>query len=257
MPLTIISEILGVPPADREKFRRWTKTVIALTASPNVMLLGFPQLFAILRYLRHSFKAHREHPQDDLISALVRVEEAGDQLTEDELLAMVFILLVAGHETTVNLIGSGTLALLENPDQFALLRQKPELIKNAIEELLRYVNPVEQATQRFAWEDVTLHGVTIPKGEMVLAVIASANRDEQQFDHADQLDITRQDNKHLAFGQGVHFCIGAPLARLEGQIAINALVQRLPTLRLKAAPETLRWRAGLTVRGLEALPVWL
>src|SRR4029453_13218428 len=155
LPLTIISEILGVPPADRNKFRRWTKTFIALTASPNVMLLGFPQLFAMMRYLRRSFRTRREHPQDDLISALVQAEEGGDQLTEDELLANVLVLLVAGHETTVNLIGTGTLALLENSDQFALLRQKPELIKNAIEELLRYVSPVEQAIQRYARENVT------------------------------------------------------------------------------------------------------
>lgn len=155
----------------------------------------------------------------------------------------------------MDLIGSGALALLENPDQMRLLRQKPELSKNAIEELLRFVSHVEQATERYACEDVTLHGITIPKGAMVLAVIASANRDEQQFAEPDRLDITRETPKHLAFGQGAHYCVGAPLARLEGQIAIATLVRRMPDLRLTQAPHTLRWRPGLTVRGLEALPV--
>jgi cytochrome P450 PksS len=246
---------LGVSEKDRQKFHRWTKAFIELTASNNALLWGLPNLVAMMGYLKRIFKERRADPREDLITALVQVEEAGDHLTEDEMLAMVFVLLVAGHETTVNLIGSGALALLENPDQRRLLRQKPELIKNAIEELLRYVSPVEQATERYAREDVTLHGITIPKGEMVLAVIASANRDEQQFSDPDRLDITRDNVKHLAFGQGAHYCVGAPLARLEGQIAIQTLVERLPNLELATAPQTLRWRPGLTVRGLEALPV--
>ncbi len=254
IPLTIISEIMGVGQADAEKFHRWMKSILALTSAPNP-LLGIPNLWAIQRFLRRTIKDRRIDPHDDLITALVQAEEAGDKLSEDELLAMLLILLVAGYETTINLIGNGTLALLENPDQMALLHQKPELIKNAIEELLRYVSPVEQATERYAREDITLHDVTIPKGEMVLAVLASANRDEQQFENPDKLDITRENIKHVAFGQGVHYCVGAPLARLEGQIAINLLVQRLPNLRLNTAPEALRWRPTLTVRGLEALPV--
>jgi cytochrome P450 PksS len=209
----------------------------------------------MMGYLKRIFKERRADPHDDLITALVQAEEDGQRLTEDELLAMVFVLLIAGHETTVNLIGSGALALLEHPDQMRLLRQKPELIKNAIEELLRFVSPVEQATERYAREDVTLHGIAIPKGEMVLAVIASANRDEHQFADPDRLDITRENVKHLAFGQGAHYCVGAPLARLEGQIALQTLVERMPNLGLATAPQTLRWRPGLTVRGLEALPV--
>jgi cytochrome P450 PksS len=136
-----------------------------------------------------------------------------------------------------------------------LLRQQPELIKSAIEELVRYVSPVEQATERWAVEDYTLHGVTIPKGGQVLAVLASANRDEAHFENPDRLDITRQENKHISFGLGVHYCVGAPLARLEGQVAINALVQRLPNLHLATRPDALKWRPGMTVRGLEALPV--
>jgi cytochrome P450 PksS len=165
------------------------------------------------------------------------------------------LLLVAGHETTVNLIGNGTLALLEHPDQMEKLRQDPGLIKPAVEELLRFASPVEAATERFAQEDVTVTGVTIRKGETVFAVIASANRDERQFANPDKLDLLREPNKHLSFGQGVHFCLGASLARLEGQLAINTLLRRAVGLRLAVAPTALRWRRGLVLRGLEALPV--
>jgi cytochrome P450 len=255
IPLTVIAEILGIPEGDRMKFHRWTKAVVELTARQHALLWGLLPLVSMVSYLKRIFKRRRADPRDDLITALVQAEEAGDRLTEDELLAMVFVLLVAGHETTVNLIGSGALALLENPEEMRLLRRKPDSIKTAIEELLRYVNPVEQATQRYAREDVTLHGITIPKGEMVLAVIASANRDASQFADPDRLDLTRENNKHLAFGQGIHYCVGAPLARLEGQIAIQTLVERMPDLGLAKAPDALRWRPGLTVRGLEALPV--
>ena len=171
-------------------------------------------------------------PRDDLLTALLQAEEAGDQMNEDELLAMVFVLLIAGHETTVNLIGSGTLALLQHPDELARLRQEPTLIRPAIEELLRFVSPVETATERYAVTDLTLAGVAIQRGELVLAALASANRDEQVFAQADILDITRAKNKHLAFGQGSHYCLGAPLARMEGAIAINLLAQRLPDLHL-------------------------
>ena len=168
---------------------------------------------------------------------------------------MIFLLLVAGHETTVNLIGSGVLALLEHPDQLRKLRHEPEIIKSAVEELLRFVCPVEMATERYAREDITIAGTTIPRGELVLAVIGSANRDAKYFANSDLLDITRMNNKHLAFGQGVHYCLGAPLARLEGQIAIGALVQRMPNLQLSVAPDQLRWRGAFVLRGLEALPV--
>jgi cytochrome P450 PksS len=208
-----------------------------------------------LRYTRKLIKARRAQPRDDLVSALIRAEEAGRQLSEDELVAMVVLLLVAGHETTVNLIGNGTLALLEHPDQLEKLRDDPSLIRPAVEELLRFGSPVEAATERFAREDVTIAGVTIPRGEMVLAVIASANRDERQFANPDKLDITREPNRHLAFGLGAHFCLGAALARMEGQIAIGTLLRRAPGLRLAVEPGALRWRPGLVLRGLKALPV--
>jgi cytochrome P450 len=255
IPLTIISDLLGIAAKDREQFHRWTKTLINMSAAQHAQLLLLPQLLSMMRYLRRLFKQRQMDPRDDMITALGAAEIDGRRLTGDELMAMVFVLLLAGHETTVNLIGSGALALLQNPDQLRLLRQQPELNKSAIEELLRYVNPVEEATERYAREDVTLHGVTIPKGGMVLAVLASANRDEQVFSEPDRLDLARENNKHLAFGLGVHYCVGAPLARLEGQIAIQTLAARLPNLRLAVAPQTLRWRPGLTVRGLEALPV--
>ena len=155
----------------------------------------------------------------------MQAEEAGEQLSEDELVAMVFLLLVAGHETTVNLIGNGTLALLEHPDQMERLRADPTLLKPAVEELLRYASPLETATERYAREDVTVAGVTIPRGALVFAALASANRDERQFPDPDALDIAREPNRHLSFGLGPHFCLGAPLARLEGQVAIGTLLR--------------------------------
>ena len=254
VPLTIIAELLGVPTDDRHKFRRWSNRLVSVSSSRD-LLWAIPYGWAFMRYLRQLFERRRADPRDDLVTALVRAEEAGDTLSEDELLAMVFLLLVAGHETTVNLIASGTLALLQHPDQMARLRDDPSLIKSAVEELLRYTSPVEMATERFAREDVTIAGTTIPRGEVVLAVIGSANRDERQFENPDILDLTRDPNRHLAFGQGGHYCLGAPLARLEGQIAITTLLHRMPRLRLAAAPESLRWRRGLFLRGLEKLPL--
>jgi len=170
---------------------------------------------------------------------------------------MVFLLLVAGHETTVNLIGSGVLALLEHSDQMEKLRRDPSLIKPAVEELLRFTAPVFMSTERYAREDVIIHGVTIPRGEMTFGVIGSANRDESVFEKPNTLDITREPNKHLSFGQGIHFCLGAPLARLEAQIAINTLLLRVTDLRLKGTLESLQWRPSMILRGLDALPVVL
>jgi cytochrome P450 PksS len=203
-------------------------------------------------------EGRRISPEDDLISALIRAEEEGDKLSQDELLAMAFLLLVAGHETTVNLIASGALALIEHPEQLEELRADPQLIKPAVEELLRYTSPVEIATERYARQDLEVAGTDIPRGELVLAVLGSANRDEGYFDEPDALHLGRDPNKHLAFGRGgVHHCLGAPLARMEGQIAITALLQRFPDLRLATNPESLHWHRGLFLRGLEKLPVEL
>src|SRR5262245_34008685 len=255
LPTTIIAEMLGVPVADRGRFHRWSSAIVSASSSTWMLLSAVLNARALIGYIRQIIKRRRADPQDDLVSALARAREAGEALSEEELLAMIFLLLVAGHETTVNLIGNGTLALLEHPDQMEILRSDPGLIKPAVEEFLRYGSPVELATERYAREDVTLAGVTIPRGGMVFAVIGSANRDERQFPHPDALDIRREPNRHLSFGLGTHFCLGAPLARLEGQIAIGTLLRRFPQLRLAVAPGELRWRGGLLLRGLQSLPV--
>jgi cytochrome P450 PksS len=254
LPATVIAEMLGVPVEDRHKFHRWSNAMMTISSTWQ-LLKAIPQVMAFIRYNRKNIQIRRGAPRGDLVSALTRAEEAGDTLSEDEVVAMVGLLLVAGHETTVNLIGNGMLALLEHPDQMEKLRNDPALIKSAVEEFLRYSSPVEMATERFAREDVTIAGVTIRRGDMVFAVIASANRDERQFPNPDTLDIAREPNKHLAFGLGNHFCLGAPLARLEGEIAINTLIRRFSDLRIEVPTSSLRWRSGLLLRGLESFPV--
>jgi cytochrome P450 PksS len=254
LPMTIITEILGVPIQDRDKFHKWSKVIVAVDQF-NANWRVIPAIWMFNRYLRRFFKARRNDLRDDLVSALIQTEDAGDRLSEDELLAMVFLLLVAGHETTVNLIASGTLELLRHQDQMEKLRSDPTLIKSAVEELLRYTAPVFMSTERYAREDVTIQGVTISRGEMTLGVIGSANRDETVFENPDILDIEREPNKNFSFGHGIHYCLGAALARLEAQIAINTLLKRMPKLRLKGSPESLRWRRSLILRGLDALPV--
>jgi cytochrome P450 PksS len=257
IPTTIIAEMLGVPAGDRHRFHRWSEVIVATSPSGLGMAKAIPSVFFFLRYIRRLVRARRAEPRDDLVSALAQAEEAGDQLSEDELLAMIFLLLVAGHETTVNLIGNGALALMKHPGQMERLRGDPSLAKSAVEELLRYESPLATATERFAREDIPIGGVVIPRGEMVYAVLASANRDPRQFPDPDTLDVAREPNRHLAFGLGIHYCLGAPLARLEGEIAITALLRRAPGLRLSVQPGELRWRRGLVLRGLESLPVIL
>ena len=253
IPATIIAEMLGVPPSDRHRFHRWSRVIVASNPSGWSMVRAIPSAIAFLRYIRKLVQARRSSPRDDLVTALVQAEEEGARLDEDELVSMIFLLLIAGHETTVNLIGNGMFALLRHPDQMKRLRDEPGMIKIAVEELLRFDGPLETATERYAREDVEVAGTVIRRGELVYAVLASANRDERQFTDPDRLDLSREPNKHLAFGLGVHYCLGAPLARLEGQIAIGALVSRLPNIRLTRRP--LRWRRGLVLRGLDALPV--
>jgi cytochrome P450 PksS len=256
LPVTVIAEILGIPHEDQHKFHRWSNAMLASTAGGKMAhLLVVPNLLAFMSYIRRLIKLRRADPQDDLTSALIQAQEAGDQLSEDEMVGMIFLLLVAGHETTVNLIGNGMLALLENRDQLEKLQHDPSLIKSGVEELLRYYSPVDWADERYAREDITLHSVTIRRGEMVFGLIGSANRDESQFPNPDTLDITREPNRHLAFGQGIHYCLGAPLARMEGQIAVNTLLHRMPDVRLAAAADKIHWRKGIMLRGLDALPV--
>jgi cytochrome P450 len=210
----------------------------------------------MLHYTRSLLELKRREPKDDLLSALVAVRDGEDRLTEDELTSMVFLLLIAGQETTVNLIANGSLALLTHPDQLERLRADPALIPSAVEELLRYESPV-QAAMRYATEDVRIAGVTIPAGSSVIVSLLGANRDPQRFAQADQLDLSRRDNPQVAFGYGIHHCLGAPLARLEGGIAIRSLLARYPDVRLDVPPETLDWRVSLIMHGLTELPVRL
>ncbi|MGH9746386.1 MAG: cytochrome P450 family protein [Candidatus Acidiferrales bacterium] len=255
LPTTIIAEMLGVDPRDRHKFHRWSSAVLNSTSSKWGMMKAVPQVWSFMKYIRREIRKRRTEPHDDLITLLVQAEEAGDRLSEDELLAMIFLLLFAGHETTVNLIGNGTLALLENPAELDRLRREPALMKSAVEELLRFQGPLDTATERFASEDLPIAGVTISRGALVFAAVASANRDDRQFQNPDSLDLGRENNKHVAFGLGVHYCVGAPLARLEGEIAFATLLRRARDLRLAVPRAKLRWRPGLILRGLESLPV--
>jgi len=259
LPLTIIGEMMGVSSVDRMKFRRYmgnTITDISFSDPVNA-LLKIRNAFGLNNFLKTLIADRRRAPKDDLASALVQASEGGDRLSEDELVAMLFLILFAGHETTVNLIGSGTLALLQQPDQFAKLKANPALMDSTIEELLRYCNPVQHIAIRYALEDVVVGGVTIPKHDSILLGIAAANRDETIFENADQIDITRSPNRHIAFGFGVHYCLGAPLARLEAANAFTVLFNRFPNLQLAAPVESLKWRGAPSLRGLVQMPVRL
>jgi cytochrome P450 len=237
LPSTVIAELLGVPVEDQNKFRAWANILAPGEPSPDRLQQIAPAMQAFFAYFAAMFAQRRAHPTEDLISKLMEVEEAGDKLSERELFSMLYVLLIAGHDPPVYLIGNGMLALLQYPDQLEHLKQSPELISSAIEELLRYVSPVETSTMRFAREDVEIGGVVIGKGEQVLVVIASANHDERRFADPERLDLTRGNNRHVAFGRGIHHCLGTRLARLEGQIAISTLLRRMPNLQLAVAPE--------------------
>lgn len=257
LPVTVIAELLGVPTTMREQFRRWSDglaTFIGGSSAPEMQTFMHAQrcVLELSDYLRGEIAARRQQPRADLLTALVQAEAAGDRLSSEELIANAILLLVAGHETTTNLIGNGMLALLRHPDQHRRLVEQPELIGSAVEELLRYDSPV-QATSRIMADDLELDGQRIRRGQHVTLLIGAANRDPAQFPDPDRLDITRQPNRHLSFAHGPHFCLGAPLARLEAQIAIGRLLQRLPTLQL--ATDRLVWRDNFTLRGLTALPL--
>jgi cytochrome P450 len=257
LPVIVICEMLGVPVEDHETFTQWGLDVargldaIMLPPDSEVARRSATARHELTEYFRSLIARRRASPRADLLSALIAAEEAGDKLSEHELLATSILLLVAGHETTVNLIGNGTLALLRHPDQLRRLREHPELIGTAVEELLRFDGPV-QRTARIPSEDVTFGGRTIGKGELVMPFIGAADRDPAQFPDPDRLDLGRTENRHLAFGWGIHFCLGAPLARVEGQIAISTLVQRFPELAAGGEPEH---RQSLTLRGLKSFHV--
>ncbi|GAA2674254.1 cytochrome P450 [Streptomyces lunalinharesii] len=253
LPITVICELLGVPAEDRDDFRRWTSILVSEDEALRPQLQDtFAQLNAYLTDLvRHKHVA----PDDGLLSALVSVAEDGDSLDDDEVVWMAFLLLVAGHETTENLIGNGMLALLSNPEQLAALRADESLLPSAVEEMLRFEGPVETTTWRFTTGPVEIGAVTIPADQTVVVVLASANRDPSRFADPGRFDISREDNQHVAFGHGIHYCLGAPLARLEGQIAIASVLRRLPDVQLAVDEGDLAWRLGIVMRGLHHLPV--
>lgn len=256
LPIIVISEILGVPTEDQDKFRVWSNSIIgASNQEMNEQVVQHMNEF--IAYLKDWFAKVREQPGDDMISQLVIAENQGDRLSEQELYGVVTLMIIAGHETTVNLIGNGVLALLEHPEQRKLLQEQPELIHGAIEEMLRYNGPVEFSTSRWAAEDMDFHGVHIKKGDLVVIALNSANRDASQFENPDIFDITREKSQHLAFGKGIHLCLGAPLARLEGEIAINTLLRRYPNFELQRDIDELEWRPGMIVRGVKEIPISL
>lgn len=256
LPLIVIAELLGVPPEMRAQFRAWSAPLAATldpTATPEQMRATMIAYKEIDDYFTGVVEERRKAPGRDLVSRLIAAHDQGDKLETHEMLATCRLLLVAGHETTVNLIGNGILALLRQPEQRQLLVERPELLANAVEELLRYDSPV-QMTARIALEEAELGGHTIKPAQQVVTLLGAANRDPRQFDDPDQLDLARKNaSTHLAFAHGIHYCLGAPLARLEGQIAISTLLRRLPQMRL--AGEGLAFRGNLTLRGLTRLPV--
>ncbi len=255
LPITVISEMLGIPASDRQKFRTWTQVMVNTGEQSQQEAIMASSMAEFVHYIRTFVDEKRAHPSNDMTSNLVQAEENGDMLSENELISMIFLLIVAGHETTVNLIGNGSLALLQHPDQWRQLQHDPSLIPSAIEELLRYTAPVNLSDERWASEDISIHGQVIHKGEIVYASLISANTDPQQFHDPEMLDVTRRENQHLAFGKGIHYCLGAPLARLEGQIAFATLIKRLPDLRLATDPAQLTWNNNPMLRGLRSLPV--
>lgn len=260
LPVTVICELLGVPARDRDSFKEWSHAMLSSVSAEGEFRTAASAMYY---YFTRLLEQKRTAPSDDLVSALIAARDAGDSaeggdsLDERELIAMLFLLLVAGHETTTNLIASGTLALLTYPAELSRLRADPSLLPGAVEELLRYANPLNHATERFTLEPVQIGGVTIPAREWVLCVTSSANRDPGRFTDPDRLDVGRDAGGHVGFGHGIHYCLGAPLARLEGEVAFGALLSRFPALSLAAEPSMLRWRPSSLIHGLETLPVRL
>jgi len=255
LPVKVICEMLGVPEEDHHRFHAWSADLVVTLdpmVPPDVMARAMVAGEAFDVYFADLIAKRRRDPKDDLLSALIAAEEEGGRLSEEELLTQLVLLLVAGHETTVNLISNGMLALLRHPDELGRLRADPGLIKTGVEELLRYYPPV-QLTGRIPLEDTEIGGVNVRRGQQVVALVGAANRDPAQFDHPDRLDLSREPNRHIAFGGGIHRCLGAALARAEGQVAIGALVRR--TASIDALTDEPVWKETITLRGLATLPV--
>jgi len=256
LPFTVICELIGVPEIDREAFRGWSNTMVAGPAAPPDQM--YQAVAATAEYVADLIGRKRAEPDDALLSSLIQASDAGEGLTSDELSSLIFLLLLAGHETTVNLIGNAVYVLLQRPAWAASLRDDPSLVPGAIEEILRYESPVKSSTLRLTTEPVTYGDITIPAGEVVIISLLSANRDGDAFTAADEFDPARSDaGGHVAFGHGIHYCLGAPLARLEGQIAVSTLLRRFPEMRAAVALDQLEWRPGLLMHGVTHLPVTL
>jgi len=257
LPATVISDMIGIPPGDRDQFRKWSGDLMDFHGAtsltiPDLVGQASRSMEALTRYFVERIQMLRREPDGSLLSALVAVEEQGDMLSEEELVGICNLLFVAGHETTMNLIANGTLLLLRHPDQLQMLRDAPDLIASAVEEVLRHESPVKRQS-RLALEDVEIGGKLVREGQYVMNMLPAANRDPARFPDPARFDISRTDNRHVAFGSGIHFCLGAFLARVEGQIALGTLFDRFPALRL--ASDRLEWRENMAIRGLKALPL--
>lgn len=256
-PVTVISDLLGIPQEDREQIKGWTENLLRIDRGRDAGMNEQVRqgLLDFTAYLKELFTRKRREPADDMISRMVLMEDDGDTLTEEETLATVFVMYLAGHVTTVNLVGNGVVALLTHPEQLAQLQADPGLARNMVEETLRYWGPVDFIGRRTAMVDMEVAGTPIAKGEQVAVGLASANRDPARFADPDTFDITRQDaNRHIAFGKGIHVCLGAPLARVEGQVAFETLFRRYPDLRLAVPPEDISW-SGSVLRGFRQVPL--
>lgn len=251
LPVTVICEMLGVPESDRPLVRTWSSDLFAAGAPARIDAASH----AIAPYMTDLVAATRKSPGETLLDDLIAVRDGQDRLTEDELVSLAVLLLVAGHETTTNFIGNAALALVQHPESFAQLRSEPHLLENALDELLRFDSPVGIATFRYTTEPLTLGGTEIPADTPVLIAPGAANRDPHRFPAPDQLDLSRPATGHLAFGHGIHRCLGAPLARAEAELALRAVITRFPDVRLAAPAEQLTWRHTRLMRGLTALPL--
>jgi cytochrome P450 len=255
LPVIVISEMLGVPPKDRADFKRWSDDVVATLGGPftppDVMERARKAIEELAEYLSGVIAERRADPRDDLISRLIAAEDGGQVLSETEIFSTTILLLIAGNETTTNLIGNAMWSLLQNPDQLELLRSDLSLMPSAVEEILRYNGPV-QATARVALEDIDLNGTTVKQGQMAMAVLGAANHDPEKFPDPERFDIKRNPTDHLAFGDGIHFCLGAPLARAEAQITFEEILRRYPSIELAGEP---RWGGTFIIRGAKHLPL--
>jgi cytochrome P450 len=256
LPLAVICELLGLPEEDRPQFRRWVQALMSVTSLWGAFRF-LPGLFRLVGYFKRHFEQCRSQPRPGLMTALVQAEQDGDKLSENELLAMAFLLLVAGHETTVHLIGGGILAMLETSEQKARLLADWSLAPSAVEELLRFVSPVQVAKPRYVHRALEFHGRPLRRGDVLIPMLASANADPGRFDKPERMDITRAPNPHVAFGSGMHFCLGAQLARVEAQVVLEKLFTRFPNLSLAVPSSALQYTGRLGIRALMALPVWL